>query len=290
MHYKEQCKLEVKNGQTISKFERTCRVLFIILGAIITAIGLEAVLIPNDIIDGGITGISILLSHITGFSLSLFLFILNIPFVFIGYKELGKSFAFSSVIGITALSIATTLLHHIPTIISGDTMLVAVLGGILIGLGVGIVLRKGGALDGTEILAILIAKKFPLSVGEVIMSINMVIFSIAMLTYGLRGALCSAIAYFIATKVIDMVQAGFDESKNIMIISNNSRKIGDAIQTRLGRGVTYIVGEGGQSNERVEIVCCVINRLEEPELRSLIKTLDLNAFVAINGVVEVRQY
>ncbi|WP_333474065.1 YitT family protein [Psychrobacillus psychrodurans] len=205
--------MEVNNGQTISMFERISRVLFIIMGALITAIGLEAVLIPNGIIDGGITGISILLSHLTGFSLSLFLFILNIPFVFIGYKVLGKSFAFSSVIGITFLSIATSLLHHIPTIISGDTMLVAVLGGIMIGLGVGIVLRKGGALDGTEILAILIAKKFPLSVGEVIMSINVLIFSFAMLIYGLRGALCSAIAYFIAMKVIDMVQTGFDESK-----------------------------------------------------------------------------
>ena len=280
----------VKNEQSISKYERASRVLFIILGAIITAIGLEAVLIPNNIIDGGITGISILLSHITGLSLSLFLFILNIPFVFIGYKELGKSFAFSSVIGITALSIATTLLHHIPTIISGDTMLVAVLGGIMIGLGVGIVLRKGGALDGTEILAILIAKKFPLSVGEVIMSINVVIFSFAMLTYGLRGALCSAIAYFIATRVIDMVQAGFDESKNILIISDHSRQIGDAIQTRLGRGVTYMVGERGQSNERVEIVSCIISRLEEPELRTIIKKLDLNASVVINGVVELRQY
>ncbi|WP_277584797.1 YitT family protein [Psychrobacillus antarcticus] len=282
--------MEVKNGQTISKFERMSRVLFIIMGALITAIGLEAVLIPNNIIDGGITGISILFSHLTGFSLSLFLFILNIPFVFIGYRELGKSFAFSSIIGITALSIATSLMHHIPTIISGDTMLVAVLGGIMIGLGVGIVLRKGGALDGTEILAILIAKKFPLSVGEVILSINVLIFSFAMLVYGLRGALCSAIAYFIAMKVIDLVQAGFDESKNIMIISNNSRKIGDAIQTRLGRGVTYVVGERGLSNERVEVVFCVINRLEEPELRTLIKAIDLNAFVAINGVVEMRQY
>lgn len=282
--------MDANNRQTISMFERISRVLFIIIGALITAIGLEAVLIPNDIIDGGITGISILLSHLTGFSLSLFLFILNIPFIFIGYKELGKSFAFSSVIGITALSMATTLLHHIPTIISGDTMLVAVLGGIMIGLGVGIVLRKGGALDGTEILAILIAKKFPLSVGEVIMSINVLIFSFAMLTYGLKGALCSAIAYFIAMKVIDMVQAGFDESKNIMIISNNSRKIGDAIQSRFGRGVTYVGGEGGQTNERVEIVFCVINRLEEPELRTLIKTIDINAFVAINGIVELRQY
>lgn len=282
--------MKVKNRHTIGIFERITRVLFIIMGALITAIGLEAVLIPNNIIDGGITGISILFSHLTGISLSLFLFTLNIPFVFIGYKELGKSFAFSSVIGISVLSIATSLLHHIPTIISGDTMLVAVLGGIMIGLGVGIVLRKGGALDGTEILAILIAKKFPLSVGEVIMSINVLIFSFAMLVYGLRGALCSAIAYFIAMKVIDMVQVGFDESKNIMIISNNSRKIGDAIQTRLGRGVTYIVGEVGQTKESVEIVLCVINRLEEPELRTLIKKIDINAFVAINGVIEVRQY
>ncbi|MEK5206993.1 MULTISPECIES: YitT family protein [Psychrobacillus] len=282
--------MEIRNGQTITTFERISRVLFIILGALITAIGLEAVLIPNDIIDGGITGISILFSHMTGYSLSLFLFVLNIPFIFIGYKELGKSFAFSSVIGITALSISTSLLHHIPSIISGDTMLVAVLGGIMIGLGIGIVLRKGGALDGTEILAILIAKKFPLSVGEVIMSINVLIFSFAMLIYGLKGALCSAIAYFIAMKVIDMVQAGFDESKNIMIISDHSRKIGDAIQAHLGRGVTYIAGEVGHTNEQVEIVICFINRLEEPELRSLIKTIDINAFVAINGIVEMHQY
>ena len=281
--------MKTNNGQTISTFERISRVLFIILGALITAIGLEAVLIPNDTIDGGITGISILFSHITGFSLSFFLFILNIPFVIVGYKELGKSFAFNSVIGITALSISTILLQHIPTFITGDTMLVAVLGGIMIGLGIGIVLRKGGALDGIEILAILLEKKFPLSVGEIIMSFNVLIFSFAMLVYGIEGALCSTIVYFIAMKVIDLVQAGFDESKNIMIISSNSRKIGDAIHKRLGRRVTYIGGETGQTNVPVEIVFCVINRLEESELRKLIKKIDKNAFVAISGIMELHQ-
>lgn len=282
--------MEAGNGQSISTFERISRVVFIILGAIMTAVGLRSVLIPNNVIDGGITGISIMLAHITGLSLSLVLFILNIPFVFIGYKQLGKTFAFSSIIGISALAISTSLLKHIPIIISGDTMLVTVLGGIMIGLGIGVVLRNGGALDGTEVLAVLIAKKFPLSVGEIIMSINVLIFSFAMLIYGLSNALCSALAYFIAMKVIDMVQAGFDESKSVVIISYHSREIGDAIQTRLGRGVTYLVGEEGYSNERVEMVYCVINRMEESELKTIIKSLDSKAFVTINEVAEVRQF
>ncbi|MEK3955761.1 MULTISPECIES: YitT family protein [unclassified Psychrobacillus] len=274
--------------ETASYLEKFVRNLFIIIGAIITAVGLEAVLIPNDVIDGGITGISIMIAHLSGLSLSLFIFILNIPFVYVGYKQLGKTFAFRTVVGIASLAIATSLLHHIPTLIRGDSLLVTVLGGIMIGVGIGIVLRNGGALDGTEVLAVLIAKKIPFSVGEIIMVLNIVIFSVASSIYGLDGALYSALAYFIAIKVIDVVQVGFDESKSVTIISNNSRDVGEAIQARLGRSVTYIAGEGGHKNEKVEMIYCVINRLEESKMKTIIKSLDTEAFITISDVAEVK--
>lgn len=272
----------------VSKTEQLVRTLFVMLGAVITAFGLEGVLIPNDVIDGGITGVSIMISRVTGIPLSVFLLLLNLPFVFVGYKQLGKTFAIRTVIGITTLAISAGMMHHIHPILEGDTLLVTVLGGILVGLGIGIVLRNGGALDGTEVLAVLLAKKVPFSVGEIIMVINLVIFSFATIVYGLVGALCSALAYFIAMKIIDIVQEGLDESKSVIIISNQSREIGEAIQSRLGRGVTYLKGEGGYKNEEVEMVYCVVNRMEESKLKTIIKSMDTNAFVTISDIAEVK--
>ena len=276
----------MKKKKTISLFGR---IIMIIIGAFIAGYGLEAVLIPNDVIDGGITGLSIMGSDIFGLPLGVLLFILNIPFVYLGYKQIGKTFTILSTIGIIALSVSTVLLHDVDVILSSDDPLLVVLaGGMLLGVGIGLVLRNGGALDGSEVLAVLISRNIPFSIGDVILVINIFIFGGATFIYGLEGALYSAMTYYIAKTVIDIIQVGLEKSKEVKVISSQSEIIGEAIQARLGRGITYTQGRGGFSNETTEILNCVINRMEENKLLDIILEFDPKAFVVISDVSEVR--
>ncbi|MBM6617399.1 YitT family protein [Bacillus suaedaesalsae] len=263
------------------------RGILITIGAILMAVGLEIFLVPNKVIDGGIVGISIILSYLTGWKLGLFLFVLNIPFFFIGYKQIGKTFAISTMYGITILSVATTLLHPVPAF-TQDLLLATVFGGIILGVGVGIVIRYGGSLDGTEILAILFNKRVPFSVGEVIMFFNIFILGSAGFVFGWDRAMYSLIAYFVAFKSIDVTITGLDESKSTWIISDCHEQIGDAIMSRLGRGVTYINGEGAYSGEGKKVIFCVITRLEEAKLKEIVEEIDPHAFLAMADIAEVR--
>lgn len=263
------------------------RILLITIGAILMAVGLEIFLVPNNVIDGGITGISIMLSYITDWKIGIFLFILNIPFFFIGYKQIGKTFALSTLYGIIVLSIATTLLHPVPAF-TQDITLATVFGGVVLGIGVGIVIRYGGSLDGTEILAILFNNKLPFSVGEIIMFFNLFILASAGFVFSWDRAMYSLIAYFVAYKTIDITITGLDESKSVWIISDNAKEIGDAILSRLGRGVTYINGEGAYSGDDKKVIFCVINRLEEAKLKEIVTENDHSAFLAVADIAEVR--
>lgn len=208
------------------------RILLITLGAILYAVGLEIFLVPNKVIDGGITGVSIILSYITGWKLGIFLFLLNLPFFFIGYKQIGKTFAVSTLYGIIALSVATTLLHSVPAF-TQDILLATVFGGVTLGIGVGLVIRYGGSLDGTEILAILFNKKLPFSVGEIVMFFNLFILGSAGFVFTWDRAMYSLIAYFVAYKTMDITITGLDESKSVWIISDVADQMGDAILIRL---------------------------------------------------------
>lgn len=187
-------------------WELVFKIPWIIIGATMTAISLEVILIPNGLIDGGITGISMMLSETYGLSLSTVLFILNIPFVLIGYKHLGKRFAFLATLGIVSLTISTVIIEKSSSFVEGNFILLILIGGLLLGMGIGIVLRNGGALDGTDIFALIISNKTSFSVGESILIINTLIFLVALIGFGWKGALISIITYFIATTVIDMVR------------------------------------------------------------------------------------
>ncbi|MDP4169345.1 MAG: YitT family protein [Bacillota bacterium] len=263
------------------------RILFIALGACMMAVGLEIFLVPNHVIDGGITGISIMLSYITGWNLGIFIFLLNIPFFLIGYKLIGKTFAFSTMFGIIVLSIATAILHTVHSF-TQDILLASVFGGIVLGIGVGIVIRYGGSLDGTEILAILFNEKLPFSVGEIIMFLNLFILGSAGFVFTWDRAMYSLIAYFVAFKTIDITITGLDESKSVWIISDHAYLIGEAILARLGRGVTYINGEGAYSGEDKKVIFCVISRLEEAKLKDIVTDNDPSAFLAVADIAEVR--
>ncbi|PPA68503.1 YitT family protein [Jeotgalibacillus proteolyticus] len=263
------------------------RVTFIILGACLMAVGLELFLVPNQVLDGGIVGISIILSYLTGWKLGFFIFLLNIPFFFLGYKQIGKTFALSTVLGISVLSLGTFMLHSVP-VFTDDLLLATVFGGITLGTGVGIVIRYGGSLDGTEILAILFNKSSPFSVGEIIMFFNLFIFIAAGFVFEWDRAMYSAMTYFIAFKTIDIVIQGIDESKSAWIISDHYDTIGEAIIDRLGRGVTYLNGEGAYTGDGKKVIFCVITRVEEAKLKGIVQDIDPSAFLAVGSIAEVR--
>lgn len=274
-------------GQKLSKGKLVKRVIGILLGTILVSIGLEIFLVPNNIIDGGIVGISIILSHITGLQLGVFLFLLNLPFLLLGYKQIGKTFAISTLIGVALMSIGTAFLHDVPALTS-DPLLSSVFGGIILGIGVGLVIRFGGSLDGTEIVAILFNKKTPFSVGEIVMFFNLFILGSAGFVFSWESAMYSLIAYYIAFKVIDITIEGFDESKSVWIISDSHKEIGDMLLARLGRGVTYLSGEGGYSGDEKKVIFCVITRLEQAKLKTIVEDIDPSAFLAIGNIHDIK--
>jgi len=262
------------------------KILFLILGVVLVAIGLEQFLVPNQIIDGGVVGISIITSYLTKLPLGIFIFILNLPFLYFGYKKLGKNFLLSSLFSITLLSIMVTIFHHFPKF-TDDLLLACIFGGLIIGIGLGIIFRNNGSLDGTEIVAMACSKKISFSVGEIIMFFNVFILGSAGLVFGWDRAMYSLIAYFIIFKTIDVVLEGLDESKSVIIISETPDKIAKTIMNRLHKGVTYIEGSGAYTGEYRKIIFCVITRLELAELKNLVFEIDPAAFIAIENVHEV---
>jgi uncharacterized membrane-anchored protein YitT (DUF2179 family) len=282
-------KLQQQQAQhmKMSKSKLLRRILLIFIGSSLVSVGLEIFLVPNNIIDGGIVGISIILAHLSKMPISVFLLLLNLPFLFLGYKQIGKTFALSTLFAVLVMSVGTALLHPVPAL-TDDPLLVSVFGGITLGIGVGMVLRSGGSLDGTEIIAILISKKTPFSVGEIIMFINLFILSSAGFVFGSTHAMYSLIAYFIAYKMIDATMEGFDESKAVWIISDKNEQIGDALLQRLGRGVTYLNGEGAFTGASKRIIFIVITRLEEAKCKSIVEEHDPQAFLAVGNIHDVR--
>ncbi|MBA4602027.1 YitT family protein [Thermoactinomyces mirandus] len=287
-----QASLENKS-QTVTKPKKLTwlrilkRSVFIMTGAFLVAVGLEIFLVPNQVIDGGIVGISIITSHLTHLNLGLLLFVLNLPFLFLGYKQIGKTFAFSTLFGIIVLSVGTNLLHSVPGL-THDPLLASVFGGIILGVGVGLVIRYGGSLDGTEILSILINKRLPFSVGQLVMFFNLFILSSAGFVFGWDRAMYSLMTYFIAFKVIDITIEGFDETKSVWIISDKTEELGNTILYRLGRGVTYLSGEGAYTGDSKKVIFCVVTRLEEAKLKSIVEEVDPNAFLAIGNIHDVQ--
>jgi uncharacterized membrane-anchored protein YitT (DUF2179 family) len=262
------------------------RIVFLTLGSIITAVGLELFLIPNKLIDGGIIGVSILASYLSNYPLAYYIVGLNIPFLILGYFHIGKTFTLSTLYSVCVLSYFTTQLHPVPAF-TKDLLLVAVFGGIIIGAGVGLILRYGGSLDGTEIVALIIGPKLGSSVGEVVMVFNIFILGMAGFIFGWENAMYSMIAYYVAYKVIDLVLSGLDESKSVMIMSEKSGEISEAILHGLGRGVTHFYAKGGYTEEDKEVLYCVVTRIEVSKLKSIVFDADPDAFMTIEVVQDV---
>lgn len=260
--------------------------LVLIIGSLIYSAGLEIFLVPNNIIDGGVVGISIMASYLTGIPFGVYMVVLNLPFLYLGYKQIGKTFAISTIISIIALSVFSEFLEPVPRI-TEDYFLAAIFGGIIAGAGVGLVIRQGGSLDGTEITAIILDRKTSFSVGEVVMFFNLFILGAAGFVFGWNKAMYSLVAYFIISKMIDVVLKGLDESYAVMIVSDEYEEIADALMHRLGRGVTYLHGQGAYTGDDKQVLYCVVTRLEVVKLKEIALEKDETAFVTINPVHDI---
>ena len=263
------------------------QVFLITIGAIIAAIGLELFLVPNSILDGGVIGLSIIAAQLFEYKLSLFIVLFNIPFLLIGYKKMGIKFTLHTLYGVVILSLCTNYLHHFEPL-TDDLFLATIVGAVILGTGVGLVIRTGGALDGTEIVAILVSKKRPVSVGQFIMILNVFIFILAaLLVFSLETAMYSIITYFIAYKMIDIVVEGMEEMKSVTIISDSYEAIANTLKDKMGRGMTYLQGEGVFTGEPKKIIYTIVSRIELSSLREIVNEVDPNALIAIENIADV---
>ncbi len=259
------------------------KLFFLTLGAFIAGFALECFLVPNNIIDGGIIGISMIISFITKYNLGLLVFILNIPFLFLAFTKMGQRFVFQTLFAVGMLSLALNLFksYHI----TDDLLLATVFGGIVLGTGVGLVLKNEGSLDGTEILSLVLSKKFGFSVGEIIMGFNVFIYMGAGLVFGWDKAMYSILTYFIAYRMIDVVLEGLNSSKSVRIISDKAYEIGQEL-INVDISVTYLNGIGGYSKAEKTIIYCVISRLEMAKLKEVVREFDPRSFISVVDVHE----
>jgi len=261
--------------------------LLIILGILSAGMGLHGFLRSSNFIDGGVTGISMLLEKTTGVPLSILLPLVNLPFIVLGWKHLGRAFAIRSALAIGGLALALATIHY-PDV-TPDLLLTSVFGGFFIGAGIGLAVRGGAVLDGTEIGALIVSKRSQLlKVGDVILLFNIVLFLTAMEILGVEAALYSILTYITAARTLDFVIHGIDAFTAMTIISDRSMEIRSRITDALGRGVTVYTGRGGKTGVEREILYCVVTRLEVGKVSSIVRELDPDAFVTIHPLSYVQ--
>jgi len=253
----------------------------IVLGILCAGMGLKGFLLSSNFIDGGVTGVSMLLAKTTGLSLAMWLPIVNLPFIALGYHQMGRAFALRSALGISGLAAAVAFIPY-PDV-TPDLVLTAVFGGFFLGAGIGLAVRGNAVLDGTEIGALIISRRGDLlRVGDVILAFNVVLFLVAMSVLGVKEALYSILTYVAATKTLDFVLYGIDEYTAITIVSDESDAIRERITGDLGRGVTVYRGYGAMSGAERNILYCVVTRLEIGKVKKIVRELDGKAFVVFH--------
>ncbi|UMB53562.1 YitT family protein [Lutibacter sp. A80] len=266
-------------------------VFFILIGVVSAGFGLKGFLLPNSFIDGGAMGISLLISDVTGYSLSVLIVLINLPFIVLGYSNIGKQFALKSILAIIALALSV---HFIPyPLITSDKLLIAVFGGFFLGGGIGMSIRGGAVIDGTEVLAIFLSKKSGLTIGDIILIFNIIIFSFGAYILSIEVALYAMLTYMAAAKTIDFIIEGVEEYTGISIISTKSEKIRLMITEDLGRGVTVYVGKGGfgkqeQDLTNFDIIYTIVTRLEIARIKTEIEKIDEHAFIIMNSIKDTK--
>lgn len=265
--------------------------IFMVLGVLTAGFGLKGFLLPNSFIDGGVTGISLLIAEVTVLTLPPLLIIINAPFIILGYFQMGKAFAFKSALAICGLALIVAVFPY--PIITHDKLLIAAFGGFFLGLGIGFAMRGGAVLDGTEILAIYLTRQSSLSVGDVILGFNIAIFSVAAYLLSIETALYAILTYFTASKALDFILEGIEEYTGVTIISHRSEEIRQMIIHTLRRGVTIYSGKSGfgkrgEGHAEIDIIYTVITRLEVSRLQQEIEVIDPLAFVVMSSIKDTK--
>ena len=261
--------------------------VLILLGIFSASMGIKGFLLSSHFIDGGVTGISMLISMVTGTPLSIWIVVVNLPFIALGYRQIGGAFALRSVLAIGGLSVALAIVPF-PDV-TPDLVLTAVFGGFFLGAGIGLAVRGGAVLDGTEIAALLISRQSHLfKVGDVILLFNVALFLVAMSLLGVDKALYSILTYVAAARTLDFVIHGIEEYTAITVVSRASGEIAAQIMANLGRGVTVYKGRGGLSFEDQEILYCVVTRLEVGRVKNIVHALDESAFITSHALADVQ--
>ncbi len=273
----------------LSLKQQLLKILFVIVGVLLAAFGLKGFLLPNEFIDGGVTGISLLANHITGVPVSVWLLVFNAPFILLGLRQIGKPFALYTLFAVVGLSLVIFFFDF--PVITHDKLLISIFGGFFLGAGIGFAMRGGCVLDGTEIIAVYINRKSVFSIGDIIMIINVVIFICAAFILGIESALYSILTYLSASKTVDFIIQGIEEYTGVTIISAKSREIKEAITTNLKRGVTVYKGERGYggnqySDKEIDIIFTVVTRLEVSKIKDVVRLIDRKAFMVMNVITE----
>ncbi len=266
-------------------------IFYIGLGIISAGFGLKGFLLPNNFIDGGATGISLLISSVTSFSFPVLIVMINIPFVYMGYKQLSKGFAIKSFIAILTLAIVVATVDY--PIITSDKLLVAAFGGFFLGAGIGLSIRGGGVIDGTEVLSIYISRRTGLTIGDILLLVNIIIFSVAAYLLSIETALYSILTYLAASKTVDFIVEGVEEYTGVTIISSHSIEIKKMLSNKLGRGFTVYQGKSGFGKKgetalASDIIYAVITRLEIARLQTEVEKIDPNAFMVMSSVKDTK--
>jgi len=265
--------------------------MLILLGVGLASFGLKGFLLPNHFIDGGITGISLLTYQLTGVPVSVWIIAFNAPFIFMGAKQISKGFAIKTTIAIIALA---GIIYFIDfPVITDDKLLISIFGGFFLGSGIGLAIRGGCVIDGTEILAVYINRKSILSMGDIILLINVLIFIAAAFILNIETALYSILTYLSASKTVDFIIQGIEEYTGVTIISSKSAQIREAITQKLGRGVTIYKGERGLEhsqfkNKDIDIIFTVVTRLEVSKLKEEIERIDHKAFIVMSTISDTK--
>lgn len=261
--------------------------ILISIGVFSAAFGLKGFLLANGFIDGGAVGISLLIAETSKIPLSFLLIVVNIPFIIIGYRMINTEFAIKTAIGIVALAVVTAYFPF-PEI-THDKLLVAVFGGFFLGVGIGFAVRGGGVIDGTEVLAISVSRKFGVTIGDVILIINIFVFSVAAYLLSIETALYSILTYLAASKTVNFVIEGIEEFVGVTIVSNKAEEIREMIIYKMGKGVTIYKGESGfECKRKVDVIYTVITRLEINKLNTEIEKIDENAFIVMNILKDIK--
>lgn len=266
-------------------------VVLITIGVLMACIGLKGFLLPNGFLDGGVTGISLLVKRLTGWSFPVLLILINVPFILLAYKQLSKTFTVKTIAAIVGLATCLVLIH-VP-MFTQDKLLIAIFGGFFLGGGIGMSIRGGAVLDGTEVLALYINRKTILTVGEVIMYFNVLIFGVAAILINVETAMYAMLTYFAASKTVDFVIQGFEEYIALTIISDKSELIRKTLTLKLKKGVTVFKGKSGfgkrgQTNEEIDIVYTVVTRLEVHKIIDEIERIDEKAFIVQHNINDTR--